>query len=59
MRYCRSPLLSLLVAVSLLLPALPVIAADHADSPNDAFDRATDIADVSPSWIRWIPLRSS
>ena len=46
MRYSRSPVLSLLLAVSLLLPALPVVAADHADSPNAGFDRATDIADV-------------
>ena len=46
MRYFRSPFLSALLAVSLLLPSVPVIAADHADSPNAGFDRAADIADI-------------
>jgi hypothetical protein len=43
----RSPGLSLLLAMCLLLlPSLPLIAADHADSPNAGFDRAADIADL-------------
>lgn len=46
MRYFRSPFVSVVLVVCLLLPALPLIAADHADSPNSAFDRASDIADV-------------
>src|SRR5687767_12854153 len=32
--------------LSFLLAAAPLIAADHADAPNNAFDRATDLADL-------------
>lgn len=42
----RSPAISFLVIALALLVSLPGRAADHADAPNNSFDRATDAADL-------------
>src|SRR5687767_10207104 len=35
----------LLILTCIIMAALPVVASDHVDSPNNAEDRGTDLAD--------------
>lgn len=46
MRHARSSFIAILLAASFLFPVVPLAAADHADAPNNAHDRATDLADI-------------